>query len=120
MDDMYKSVAHVQLTTVVCNTTAILERLSRICDPATQEAHSFIYENGGADAVMKVYNPFVLKLQHQARSISLIALFQNASLVEKVASLLGEKATYSMKSILNTGLDMLLRRHAYVLCHRPY
>lgn len=61
MDDMYKSVAHVQLTTVVCNTTAILERLSRIYDPATQEADSFIRENGGADAVMKVYNPFVLK-----------------------------------------------------------
>ncbi|OJT09714.1 hypothetical protein TRAPUB_13819 [Trametes pubescens] len=91
MDDMYKSVAHVQLTTVVCNTTAILERLNRIRDPATQDAIDFVNKHGGADAVMK-----------------------NTNLVEKVASLLGEKATYSMKSILNLGLDMLLHRHAYV------
>ncbi|KAI0829260.1 hypothetical protein BC628DRAFT_1315303, partial [Trametes gibbosa] len=87
LDYMYKSVAHVQLTTIVDNTAEILRRL-RVIDPETQEAERIVRENGGPDKVM-----------------------QDPALFERVALTFKERATHTMKGVLKAGFDVLLQRH---------
>ncbi|KAJ8502169.1 hypothetical protein ONZ51_g172 [Trametes cubensis] len=88
-DGVYKStMPQIQIETVATKTTEILDKI-RFIDPDMLQAQLFVNAHGGVDAVLK-----------------------NPTLMEEVAAQLEEKATHTMRNVLQGGSDALLQSDA--------
>ncbi|KAI0676684.1 hypothetical protein C8Q78DRAFT_38276 [Trametes maxima] len=89
MNNMFQSVANVQLFKLVNNTNEILRKLEPL-DPKEVAARKFMESKGGPDKVM-----------------------QDPTLLDKMGEILGERITHGMKGIFRDGYAAHLNRHRH-------